>query len=123
MKPEIEYSDFEKLDLRVATITEAKAHPNADKLVVLQIKIGEETRQIVAGIKKTYSPEELINKQIIIIVNLKPVTLRGEESNGMLLATDGPILLVPDKEVDSGAPISWVCQDRFQKGYLPPEHF
>jgi methionyl-tRNA synthetase len=106
MKPEIEYSDFEKLDLRVATITEAKAHPNADKLVVLQIKIGEETRQIVAGIKKTYSPEELINKQIIIIVNLKPVTLRGEESNGMLLATDGPILLVPDKEVDSGAPIS-----------------
>ena len=109
MKPEITYEDFTKLDLRVATILEAKTHPNANKLIILSIDLGTEQRQIVAGIKESYTPEELINKQIIIIANLKPITLRGEESKGMLLAATNkenkPILLIPEQEMQTGAEI------------------
>ena len=110
MKPEIEYQDFEKLDLRVATVLEAKPHPNADKLLVLQIDLGEDKRQLVAGIKEKYKPEEIIGKQIIIVANLKPIKLRGEESKGMLLAAidskGNPILLTPDTQVQEGSSIS-----------------
>ena len=109
MKSEISYEDFAKLDLKIATILEAKPHPNADKLVVLQIDLGTEKRQIVAGIKPSYSTEDLVNKQITVITNLKPITLRGEESNGMLLAATNeegkPILITPDQKVHSGAEI------------------
>ena len=107
MKPEITYEDFAKLDLKIATILEAKPHPNADKLIILKIDLGTEQRQIVAGIKESYTPEELINKQITIIANLKPITLRGEESRGMLLAADDgkPVLLTPDTKTKSGAEI------------------
>ena len=82
----INYDDFSKLDLRVATILEAKHHPNADKLLVLQIDIGGERRQICAGIRAYYQPEELTGKQIIVVTNLEPRALRGEMSQGMLLA-------------------------------------
>ena len=109
MKPEINYEDFEKLDLRVVKVIEAKPHPDADKLLILKVDLGEEQRQIVAGIKASYSPEELINKQIIIVANLKPIKLRGEESRGMLLAATNsenlPILLTSDKNVQEGAMI------------------
>ncbi|MBW3013780.1 methionine--tRNA ligase [Candidatus Woesearchaeota archaeon] len=78
---------FKKFDLRVAKVLEVKDHPKADKLFVMQIDLGElGKRQIVAGMKGHYSPEELIGKNIIVIANLKPAVLRGEESNGMLLA-------------------------------------
>ena len=104
----ITIDDVMKLDLRIADIIAAEAHPNADKLVVLQIAIGEEKRQIVAGIRKFYTPEELVGKKIVVITNLQPVTLRGVESQGMLLAanTDEKIvLLVPDKDIPSGVKI------------------
>ena len=104
----ITIDDVMKLDLRIADIIAAEAHPNADKLVVLQIAIGEEKRQIVAGIRKFYTPEELVGKKIVVITNLQPVTLRGVESQGMLLAanTDEKIvLLVPDKDILSGSKV------------------
>ncbi len=88
------------LDLRVAEITSAKEHPNADKLLVLQLTIGDEKRQLVAGLKGHYTPEELEGKKIIIVYNLAPAKLRGEISQGMLLASEdkqGTVgLLVPD---------------------------
>ncbi len=87
-KPQISIDDFEKLDLRVAKIVKAEKHPKADKLLVLQLKLGSDRRQIVSGIAKDFSCEELVGKKIVIIANLKPVKLRGVESNGMLLASD-----------------------------------
>lgn len=79
--------DFNKLDMRVGEVKAAKGHPNADKLLLLSVDVGEsEPRQIVAGIANHYSPQDLVGKRLIIIVNLQPVKLRGETSNGMLLA-------------------------------------
>lgn len=98
--------DFKKLELAVAQVKEAKEHPNADRLLVLQIEIDGEMRQLVAGVKASYAPEELIGKKIVVIKNLEPATIRGEESQGMLLAAssdDGPVLLVPEKDVPTGA--------------------
>jgi len=84
-KPEITIDDFEKLDLVVGEILEASKHPKADKLLVFKINIGTEVRQIVSGIAKFYKPEELVGKKVIVVKNLKPITLRGVESKGMLL--------------------------------------
>jgi len=78
--------DFAGVDLRVATILEAKRVSGSDKLVKIQVDLGQERRQIVAGIARHYSPEELVGKQVVVVANLKPATLRGEVSNGMLLA-------------------------------------
>ena len=108
MKPEISYDDFAKLDLRVATVLSAREHPNADKLMLLRIKVGEVEKQIVAGIRGHYQAEELIGRQIVVVNNLPEVVLRGEESNGMLLAAsdgDDIILLRPDRQCTSGASI------------------
>lgn len=104
----VSFEDFKKLDLRIAKITDVREHPNADKLYVLQIDIGVETKQIVAGIRSQYSADELIGREIAVINNLEPVTIRGEESNGMLLAAsdeDAPVILVPERDVPPGAPI------------------
>jgi methionyl-tRNA synthetase len=106
MKPPITYDDFAKIELRIATILSAREHPNADKLMLLQIKVGEEEKQIVAGIRLHYKPEDLIGRQIVIVNNLEPAILRGEESSGMLLAasdSQGVVLLRPDRECESGA--------------------
>ncbi len=84
-KPEITIEDFEKLDLVVGEILEASKHPKADKLLVFKVNIGTEVRQIVSGIAKFYKPEELVGKKVIVVKNLKPITLRGVESKGMLL--------------------------------------
>lgn len=81
------FADFEKIHLLVAEVTEAKPHPNGDKLLVLQLKVGERTKQICAGIRAWYQPEQLIGRRIIIVDNLEPRKLRGEISEGMLLAT------------------------------------
>jgi tRNA-binding protein len=105
-KPEITYDDFAKIDLRVATILAAREHPNADKLLVLQIKVGEVEKQIVAGIRKFYTPDQLVGRQIIVVNNLQEAMLRGEESHGMLLAASdaaGVVLLRPDRECESGS--------------------
>ncbi len=99
MADPISYDDFAKLDLRVARVLEARPHPNADKLLLLQVDVGEEQKQIVAGIRLHYTPEQLVGKRIVIVNNLAPVMLQGETSNGMLLAAtsgDKVIVLTPD---------------------------
>lgn len=106
MKPPISYEDFAKLDLRVATVTAARVHPNADKLLLLQIKLGETERQIIAGIRGHYEPDSLVGSQVIVLANLEEAVIRGEESAGMLLAAgDGEavILLRPDRPCTPGA--------------------
>jgi methionyl-tRNA synthetase len=107
LKPEIEYDEFAKVDLRVAKILAAELVPKSNKLVKLRIDIGEE-RSIVAGIGKDYKPEELVGKSIIVVANLKPAKLMGVESHGMLLATDGVVgltLLGFDREPKTGAKV------------------
>ena len=100
--------DFMNLELKVARIIEAKEHPNADRLFVLKIDLGSEERQLVAGISSSYQAEELVGKKIVVIANLEPATIRGEESQGMLLAAsgeNGPVLLAPEKDVPLGSQV------------------
>lgn len=107
-KPEISYDDFAKLDLRVATVTAAREHPNADKLLLLDLRVGDIEKQIVAGIRGHYELDALVGRQIIIINNLQRAVIRGEESGGMLLAAsdgDAIVLLRPDREVPAGSGI------------------
>ena len=101
--------DFAKLEFKTAKVIEAKAHPNADKLLVLQLQVGSETRQVVSGIAKDYKPEDLIGKDVILVANLKPVKLRGEKSEGMILAAsneDKLVLGTLDGEIPSGTVVS-----------------
>ncbi len=107
IKPEIDYADFEKVDLRVATILQAEPVPKSNKLLKLLIDIGEE-RTIVAGISKAYKPEALIGKKVVVVANLKPTKLMGVESRGMILATDagdGLTVLTFDREPEAGGRI------------------
>ena len=107
-KPEITIDEFAKVDLRVATVLAAEKVEGADKLLRLQVRIGGEERQIVAGIAKYYSPQELVGKEIVVVANLKPVKLRGVLSQGMILAAgDGETLAVirPEKEVGDGTEV------------------
>ena len=104
----IVFEDFKKLDLRVARVEEADRIEGSDKLIKLKIDTGEGERQLVAGVGRKYGPEELVGRLIIIVANLEPRTIMGLESQGMLLAADseeGPILLMPDREVPPGAVI------------------
>jgi methionyl-tRNA synthetase len=105
-KPEISYEDFAKLDLRVAKVVAAREHPNANKLLLLTIEVGGTQKQIVAGIRGHYEPDSLVGRQIVVVNNLQPALIRGEESNGMLLAasdSQGVVLLRPDRDCESGA--------------------
>jgi len=105
----ISIDDVDKVKLRVGKILEAKDHPKADKLLVLQVKIGDETRQIVSGVKKWYKAEDLIGKKVVVVMNLKPVKLRGVESQGMLLAADHKkdlTMLSVLEDIEDGAEIS-----------------
>lgn len=86
----INFDDFLKVQMVVAKITKAEKHENADRLLVLTVDTAQDERTLVAGIAQYYSPEELINKKIIIVKNLKPVKLRGILSQGMILAASGP---------------------------------
>ncbi|MFA6636104.1 MAG: methionine--tRNA ligase subunit beta [Candidatus Omnitrophota bacterium] len=103
----ISYENFKALDIRVAEIKSVRDHPNADRLLVLDVDVGGEIKQIVAGIKAAYGKDELIGKSIVVLNNLEPVALRGEASNGMLLAAseeDGlPVLISPEKNISPGA--------------------
>ncbi len=107
-KPEITIEDFNKLELRKGTILSCKKHPNADSLLVFQVDMGDKVQQIVSGIAKSYEPSQLINKEVLVCVNLKPIKLRGEMSHGMILsASDGDhyqVVEVP--QVDDGSEIS-----------------
>src|SRR5437764_13610319 len=108
----IQYDDFAKLDLRVAAVLECKPHPNADKLLVLQIDLGSEKRQICAGLRLHYpDPQELVGKQIVVVANLAPRQMRGEISNGMLLAATDPatgrvIIVSPSEIVTPGSKVN-----------------
>ncbi|MCA9670715.1 MAG: methionine--tRNA ligase subunit beta [Myxococcales bacterium] len=103
----ISIDDFAKVQLRVAEILSVEPHPNADKLLKIKVHDGERERQIIAGIAAWYQPDELVGKRIVIVANLKPAKLRGELSEGMLLAaddSDGKLgVLTPDREVAVGA--------------------
>jgi len=104
----ITIEEFSKLDLRIATIKAVEPHPKADKLLVLKADLGGEERQLVAGIKTHYTPEELVGKQIVVVTNLQPAKLRGVESQGMLLAAlDGEsvVILTPEKPVSPGSQV------------------
>ncbi|MFH1995639.1 MAG: hypothetical protein ABIJ27_01425 [Candidatus Omnitrophota bacterium] len=101
----ITVDDFKKLPLRIATIKKADDHPDADRLYVLTIDLGNEERTIVAGIKKSYEKSQLVGKKIAVITNLEPATIRGVISNGMLLAANGEsdiAIMVPEKNVETG---------------------
>lgn len=105
----ISIKDFQNLELIVAQVKEVKEHPNADKLYVLKIDTGKEEKQIVAGIRHSYAKEALLGRKIIVLNNLEPVVLRGETSNGMLLAANsenGISVLTPDKDVALGSRVS-----------------
>ncbi|OYT26802.1 MAG: methionine--tRNA ligase [Candidatus Altiarchaeales archaeon ex4484_96] len=102
----IGFEDFKAMDLRIAQIVDVQDHPNADKLYLLTVSLGEQTRQLVAGLKTDYSKKDLINRQVVVVANLKPAKIRGKKSEGMILAADvdgKPILLQPDKKTSLGA--------------------
>lgn len=106
---EITIDDFARVQLRVARVLEAEAIEGSDKLLKLQVLIGDERRQLVAGIKTSYEPIDLVGRQVVVVYNLKPAKLRGVESQGMVLAAtddDGAaILLQPDRETPEGAKV------------------
>ena len=108
-KKEIEFEDFDKLEIRVVKIIEAENIPKSNKLIKLRIKLGNEERTIVAGIKESYEPEELIGKKVAMLLNLKPRKLMGIESQGMILAAedDGKYsIIIPQRDVKEGSEIS-----------------
>ncbi|MGV6813768.1 MAG: methionine--tRNA ligase subunit beta [Phycisphaerales bacterium] len=115
-KPEITFDDFAKVDLRIAKIVEAVPHPDADRLLKLQLDDGSGTpRQICAGIREQYAPEDLIGKSIVIVANLAPRKIRGEESRGMLLAASNAakgsddrsvVVMTPMSEIEPGSVVS-----------------
>ncbi len=102
----ITFEEFKKIELKIARIKEVQDHPNADKLYVIVIDLGEKTKQIVAGIKNSYQKEELIGRQIVVVDNLEPAMLRGVESQAMLLAAQdekGVFIIAPEREVQLGS--------------------
>jgi methionyl-tRNA synthetase len=105
----ISIDDFRKIELKIATIRSVEPHPNADRLLVLQVDLGSEQRQICAGIRNHYAPEDLIGKQIVVVANLETAKLRGMESQGMLLAAsdDGRVVILnPESPVQPGSKVS-----------------
>jgi methionyl-tRNA synthetase len=91
LKDEIKFDDFEKIDLRVGTILEAEKHPKADKLLVFQVKLGTEKRQIVSGIAEYFKPEDCVGQKVVVVANLAPRKIRGVESKGMILFADNEV--------------------------------
>ncbi len=105
----ISFDDFLKLDIRMAEIVAAERVPGTDKLLKLTVNLGSETRHLVAGIAESYAAEGLVGKKIPILTNLEPKTIRGIESQGMILCpstSEGkPVLLLPDRDVPVGAKV------------------
>lgn len=104
------FADFQKIAFRIGKIVEAAAHPNADRLLVLQVDIGGEPparRQVVAGIKSAYTPEQLVGRSVVVVANLEPATIRGVESQGMVLAAsneqEGLTLVQPERALTPGS--------------------
>ena len=112
-KPTVSFEEFSKLDIRVAKVLEASDHPNADKLIVMKIDLGDDQRQIIAGLKPFCKADDLAGKEIVVVVNMAPRKMRGLESNGMLLAAtvggeqlQDVVVLTPQREVPPGSPVS-----------------
>lgn len=109
-RPRISRDQFQAVDLRAGRVLEARPHPNADRLLVLSVDLGEATpRQIVAGIRADHPPETLIGRVIVVVANLEPAVLRGVESQGMLLAVRGLEKVLPlgvDGAVAPGTPVT-----------------
>lgn len=104
----ISFEEFKKLDLRVGKIIEAERVAGSDNLLKLKVNLGQETRQIVAGIAQFYKAEDLVGKEIIVVANLEPKTIFNLESHGMLLAADlagRPVILIPNEEVPPGTKV------------------
>lgn len=107
----IGFDEFAKLDLRVAKVLEARDHPNADKLLILKVDLGTEQRQLVAGLKGYYTSEQLVGKNLIVVANLAPRMMRGEQSQGMLLAAVSDdqsqvVILTTASDVPAGCKVS-----------------
>ncbi len=105
----IPLAEFQKVELRVATVVAAELHPNADRLLVLRVDLGGSELQIVAGIRASYDPASLVGKQVVVVANLEPAVLRGVESQGMLLATrdgDRIVVISPESPVPPGGKVS-----------------
>ena len=105
----VSIQDFARIDLRVAKVLEVEPHPNADRLYVLKIDGGDEQRQLVAGVRAFFTPEQLLGRSIVVVWNLEPATIRGVESQGMLLAGRGDDqigLLAPSPDLAPGAKVS-----------------
>lgn len=107
----ISFDEFVKVKLRTGKVIEASDHPNADKLIVLKVDLGGEQRQICAGLKGYYTPEELLGKSLVLVTNLAPRMMRGVESQGMLLAASSAdrskvVVLTPDADIEPGAGVS-----------------
>ncbi len=105
----ITFEDFQKLDIRMGKIVQAERVPGTDKLLKLMVELGDETRQLVAGIAESYAPEDVVGKMIPVLVNLEPRTIRGIESQGMILCPSDregrPVLLLPERDVPPGAKV------------------
>lgn len=102
----VTFEEFKKLELKVAKIKEVREHPNADKLYVIIIDLGDKTKQVVAGIKGSYKKEELLDKQVVVVDNLEPAVLRGVESQAMILAAsdeEGICIVSPAREMKLGS--------------------
>lgn len=100
------FEEFKKLELKIARIKEVKDHPNADRLYVITVDLGDKTKQVVAGIKGSYKKEDLAGREVVVVDNLEPAVLRGVESQGMILvASDdkGISVISPDREVKLGS--------------------
>lgn len=107
LKPEIEYDDFDKIDFRVGEIISAEKHPKADKLLVFQVKMGTETRQIISGVAEHFTPDDMVNKKVIVVANLKARKLRGLESKGMIIFADnGEKLEIVTTDAPDGETVS-----------------
>lgn len=102
----VSIEDFQKLEFIIAQVKAVRPHPNADRLYVVNVDTGSGERQLVAGIRPSYAPEQLTGKRVVIVSNLQPATIRGEESQGMILAAsdeNGHSVLMPDRDVALGS--------------------
>ena len=100
--------EFKKLELKIAQIKEVAEHPNADKLYVITLDVGDKTKQVVAGIRGSYIKEDLMGKQVVLVDNLEPAVIRGVESQGMILAASdesGFAIVSPTRSVKLGSTV------------------
>ena len=105
----ITIEDFRQMELRVGEIVSASPHPQADRLLVLRVRVGDSERTLVAGIRAHYQESELTGKKVIVVANMTPATIRGVLSEGMVLAASNEkllTLLVPERDIESGAKVS-----------------